>query len=862
MADETSPVPWADIKQAFNDALDLPAEERKAFVERLAEANPELSQQVSELLENHDASDTFLENSAVIDLRHRVVMSPRGGDRLGPYRIEREIGRGGMGRVYLASRQSDFEQRVAIKWIHGDGGNVVERFLAERQILANLDHPNIARLLDGGTTDDGTPYLVMEYIEGVPIDVYCREHGLSLGRRLRLLRTVCEAVHYAHQNLVVHRDLKPSNILVTADGTPKLLDFGIAKLLNADQSPREGLTQRTHAPMTPRYASPEQVRGEPVSTASDIYALGVLAYELLSGSRPYEIDPGRPAEMVRIVCDVEPTRPSSAAATWEDSVEVWPYPEDPARTSRLLRGDLDKIVRQALHKEPHRRYASAAALGEEIRRHLAGLPVEARGVGFRYLAGKWIQRHRGWVAAGLLLLLAIGVGVVTTARQSHLAEQERIRAENERARAERRFEEVRHLANTFLFDVHDAIAHLPGSLAARRTLAATAQDYLERLAAEGDDDPELRMELGTAWLRLGDVQGTRHNASLGDTAAALASYRRGLELLDDATDAQATVQLANAHQSISSMLELQGDYAGALERQRQAMELWGSLARQNPHDWDSQKSWSESLHLVGDLLKDDEQFDSALEHHHRALEIRRTAMEELDDLERRLEVSDSHLRIGDVFYAQKEQRERALEEYSKALAITRDIEAEWTPQQASSLEYQNAFLRVHSRMADVLEGLGRFQEAHDQFSIAEAIAARLAADPLDGRAQRDHGLTLNGLGDTLAQMGKSWEAIEQYRRSFDLAEARLTADPSNARARRDLAVVHYNIGLTYGELALETPPDEARRHWQEARTWFEGALGHFRHLESLGVTPQDANNVRYVLDEIEVCDENLAKLGG
>ncbi|MEO1368370.1 MAG: serine/threonine-protein kinase, partial [Acidobacteriota bacterium] len=446
-----------------------------------------------------------------------------------------------------------------------------QRFLAERQILADLSHPNIAHLLDGGALEDSEsgasfPYLVMEYIEGQPIDIYCAERRLPVRQRLELFATVCSAVHFAHQKLIVHRDLKPGNLLVTADGVPKLLDFGIAKLLTADDPSAQGQTRYARAPMTPDFASPEQFLGEPVSTASDIYALGVLAHHLLTGRSPYHVAGPELTELSRAVCTQDPEPPSERVEDGADSR----FAESPQDLRRALRGDIDAILLKALAKDPMDRYASAADLADDIQRHLGGLPVRARGDHFRYVASRWLRRRRGWVAAVLLVLMSLAGGAGVALQQARVATQER-------ARAEQRLDDIRRLSNDFLFDFHDAIADLPGSTAARDMVVRRALTYLELLAAEPDAEPTLLLELADAYARIGDVQGQPGKASLGDTGGALASYRRAVELLDalEGHIDRSTVDLRRlaTTRRIGQLLELRGDAAAAEEALRGALAL-------------------------------------------------------------------------------------------------------------------------------------------------------------------------------------------------------------------------------------------------------------------------------------------------
>jgi eukaryotic-like serine/threonine-protein kinase len=392
-----TPDRWKQVKGVLEAALDRSVEERGALVEAACMGDAELRAEVESLLASAAAAHEFLETAAdPALLRPPAEKRPeaRAGARIGPYRVLSEIGRGGMGAVYLAERDDqEYRKRVAIKLVRGDAdsASVVRRFRQERQILAELDHPNIARLLDGGTTDEGLPYFVMEYVEGAPIDTYCEAGQLTVERRLELFRTVCAAVGDAHRKHVVHRDLKPSNILVTAEGAPKLVDFGIAKLLTPPAGSEHTVTGTRL--MTPEYGSPEQWRGGPVTAASDIYSLGVLLYRLLVGRSPYPAGPDLPHQLGRAICEEDPVPPSAAAA---------------APTRYQLVGDLDAIVLKALRKEPERRYGSAAELSEDIRRHLAGLPVTARKDGLASRAGRLVRRNRA-VAMTVLAMAAMAI---------------------------------------------------------------------------------------------------------------------------------------------------------------------------------------------------------------------------------------------------------------------------------------------------------------------------------------------------------------------------------------------------------------------------------------------------------------------
>jgi serine/threonine protein kinase len=446
-----SPEQWGQLKELFRTAIKYEPPQRAAFLDQACASDPALREEIESLLTSHDESETFIETPAFVNTVSAITESPPEqieGRRIGTYQLVREIGRGGMGTVYLARRADEqYEKLVAMKVLRRgmDTEDIVRRFRTERQILASLDHPNIARLLDGGTTDDGLPYLVMEHVEGTPVTDYCDLHRLTTNARLRLFRTICAAVQHAHQNLVVHRDLKPSNILITTDGTPKLLDFGIAKVLTPELN--AFMMDRTRTELrilTPDYASPEQVRGEKLATTSDVYSLGVVLYELLTGHRPYRSLNTPPHELARIICEQEPAKPSATVTNLlvlkhgEAKPQTSITPESlsrardtqPDKLRRRLSGDLDNIILMALRKEPARRYASVGQFAEDLRRHLDGLPVIARKDTFKYRTTKFVRRNGlGVAAAGIILLSLLG-GIVATAWQARAAQQEKARAES------------------------------------------------------------------------------------------------------------------------------------------------------------------------------------------------------------------------------------------------------------------------------------------------------------------------------------------------------------------------------------------------------------------------------------------------
>jgi serine/threonine-protein kinase len=436
---------WTHLKDLVSEALEREPAEWHAWLETACGGDSDLQAEALSLLQCQNQVASFIETPAVSrgleilaeDEDQRSLV----GKRIGPYVLVREIGHGGMGSVFLAERADEFHQEVAIKLVRSGiaSADVLRRFRQERQILAALDHPNIARLLDGGVTDEGLPYLVLDYVDGQNLNEYAQQHQLSVTDRLKLFRTICSAITYAHQNLIIHRDIKPSNILVTTEGVPKLLDFGIAKLLDPDLSPAAGHTLTELKVMTPEYASPEQVRGEQVTTATDTYSLGVLLYELLTGRRPYRFKSRRPDEVARVICEEEPERPSTALSRVEDearsngapaeTITVQPLSrisnEQPAKLRRLLSGDLDNIVLMAMRKEPERRYASVEQFSEDLRRHIEGLPVIAHRDTFAYRTTKFVRRHKVGTIAAALVVIAVISGISATAWQARTARRER-----------------------------------------------------------------------------------------------------------------------------------------------------------------------------------------------------------------------------------------------------------------------------------------------------------------------------------------------------------------------------------------------------------------------------------------------------
>jgi tetratricopeptide (TPR) repeat protein len=699
---------WSRVSSILSHALDLPEAQRTAFLADAIRQEPTLGTEVFALFEEMRQAEEFLEAPAAAD----TGVEPHGA--FGPYRVIGELGEGGMGVVHLAERNDgQFTRQVAIKRVGNaaPGPDVLRRFRDEREILARLDHPNIARLLDAGLDAAGVPYLVMERVEGVPVTSYCRERKLSVRQRLALFLKLCAAVQHAHQHLVIHRDIKPGNILVTLEGEPKLLDFGIARILSEAQ--HDDATRTLNRALTLDYASPEQVRGDAVTTASDVYSLGVLLYELLADAKPYDVGGRSLTEAVRLVCESAPPLPSRAA---------------PPERNTELAGDLDCIVRKAMEKAPADRYGSVAELAADTASHLDHLPVKARRPSFGYVARKFVRRHRAaaTVAAAGLALLA--TGVVAVLWQARVAERER-------ARAQRRFEQVRQLAQYVIFDLHDGIARLTGSTDLRRQMVERSLAYLDSLAAEATGDARLQTELAAAYSRLGDVLGRPSVANLGDREGAIKSYGKARELLEQVVsrnpgDADARRRLGRL------LLDLHTTYT--FEQRNLALEesmaIWQELVREEPNHEENVRGLA-SAHFSMFRLQRDPSSDEAVPHMERALKGFETLLAARpDDPDRKRNVALCHKTLSAHFG-------------------TRD----------PSRTFQ------HARRA------------------AQLDSERVAAEPHNAQAKLDYTFALSALGDYHSYREENDDALRRFERALVLRRELWEADQANVHARNRLA---------------------------------------------------------------------------
>lgn len=865
-----TPERWERITEIFEKALGLQGPQRDAYLQVACAEDPEIRSEVESLLASHDqAGSGFLSApEAVQEEQARKEKGPgvAAGRRIGPYLVTEIIGHGGMGEVFAATRaDGQYEKKVALKLVRTgyDTSFVLERFRNERQILASLDHPNIARLLDGGTTQETIPYLVMELVDGKPIDVYCDEKKLSITERLQLFRQVCSAVQYAHQHLVIHRDIKPGNILVTKEGVPKLLDFGIAKILDASGSTEATLLR----PMTPEYASPEQVRGEPISTSTDVYSLGVVLYQLLTGRSPYRVDTRTPAKLADAITNDEPERPSTSVHRTEtarangDSPQITPEAvsgtreASPAGLQKRLRGDLDFILLKALRKEPAQRYSSVEQFSEEIRRHLEGLPVTARKGTWNYRAGKFIRRHRVSVAATASSLATLLSGVILVVREARIAEANR-------RRAEARFNDVRKLANSFMFEFHDAIQDLPGSTPARELVVKRALEYIDGLALDASGDPSLQRELAVAYEKLGDVQGNPSYANLGDTRGAFASYRKALAirmvlLAGERDERNAKLGVFFLYNKIGSCQEATGDFAGAMANFQTALQIAENYTTRTSAAED--RDWhAGSYFTIAGLLRSKGDLEGALQNYRKAMSIREAGVAAYPaNLKLRTHLAGDYSYTAHVLMLQG-YLSQAIEMNRKALEILMQMTAA-DPGNATLKEFLS---QDYYHQGTFMERKKELTEALKNYRRAESILLDSSGrDPRNALTRSYLGFTCVHIGAILVQRGDTSGGMAKLQKALAIFQS-LQADSKNRYVLSGLADSYEGLGRAYTALALnrKDSPTEQAKHWGEARRFYQDSQSIWLKMrEQGGLAREDAEKLGPISAQITQCNRALAQ---
>ena len=753
---------WKIIKEVFNKAVDLNISERQEFLCENFNGNDELRFEVEKMLifadEDSKTEDALEKNAFEHFTNGDNKELP---EKIGKYRILKEIGSGGMGKVYCAVRETEnFTQHVALKVIKRgmDTDAILSRFRHEQQILSSLDHPHIARFLDGGMTEDNLPYYAMEFVEGEFIDNYCEKKKLSVKARLRLFRKVCDAVQFAHQNLVIHRDIKPRNILVTKDGTPKLLDFGIGKILTPESDYEIG-TATQFGMMTPAYASPEQIKGKIIGTTSDVYSLGVVLFELLTGEKPYKTATQSQIELQKAILETEPNKPS----TIQNS-------KFKIQNSEKLDKDIDNIILKTLRKNPNRRYSSVQEFSEDIRRHLKDLPVYARPLTLKYRAAKFYQRNKVSVFAGLLVFLSLLTGITIAIWQAHEARKsEQI--------AQKRFEDVRRLANNVVFKYHDAIADLPGSTEARKMLVSDALKYLDNLAANSADNPELQKELARAYLKMGDVQGKMYAANVGDTKGAAESYKKAVDLMENA-------------------VENRPDDVEAKEILIRSYDFYAFLLLRNSKNAqnNSKKIVQKAINLHEQVIKTEPNNDK-----------------------RKIQLIELFVRLGDVDVGNEEERKEfggdqnfniRLNHHLKALPLAEKL------YESGKDDYEKVrtLARVYQRigtdycwLGEQAEKFGRNEKAREMFpkglefhgKYLEAVQQMRKIKPENNVTRKYLIVGYTNMTKSLAMNGEFENALQMAQQNLVLVNESLVLDEANKEGKFDLSLAYEVFSEVY-----------------------------------------------------------------
>jgi non-specific serine/threonine protein kinase/serine/threonine-protein kinase len=893
------------VDELFAQAVELPAADReKLFSERAAQNTAATSDGV---LDEVKALLTDYRRAEAKEFLHEPLVSNESthaladGQDFQGYRILRLIAEGGMGQVYLAEDR-ELDRKVAIKLTnsHLKSRDILRRFKNERRILANLQHSNIAQLYETGATKDGLPYFVMEYVEGIPIDRFAGDHRLTIHERLKLFRTVCSAISYAHQNLVVHRDIKPGNILVTQNGEPKLLDFGIAKLLQEDGEETLDATVTLFRAMTPQYASPEQVRGAPVTTSSDVYSLGVLLYELLTRSRPYNVTRRTPNEIAKAICEQVPPKPSLVVSGQWSVISKSETPASigesshPRRNSpadmKALRGDLDNIILKALSKEPERRYLSVEQFSEDIRRHLEGLPVTARKDTFSYRASKFVQRNKIAVAAGAVILLTLVGGIIATGWEARTARLER-------ARSERRFNDVRKVANSFMFEFHDSIKDLPGALASRQLVITRALEYLDSLASEAGNDRSLQNELATAYQKIGEIA--------FDTGQMVETRRKATIICEELVRAEPhnetyLKQLSDNYQQMSDAMKIIGHTTAALEYARKSLHCIETLVAGHPERLDSQALLADSCFSLAMAQAEAGDFQAAIGTDQRAINLQENVVRGEPD-------NKEAFRDLAIMYGQISRMLEKNGRYSEAITYGRkDQEMVWVllNSNPASARYRRDDWGNYLRNGRLLAKTGDRSEADQYLTKAlDYIRQFSEADPGDKGHRLWLAVTLYTFGEVLADSDKTQDALKDYSRGVTIMEELLAADSSWLEARKYLAEMYVSLGRLLGKIhktdnareylakaiqlaeqAASSDPEnaQARRdeaeaflamadlcasegkrkrfdEWQEARSWYQKSLNIYEDMKTHGtLSGADAGKPDQLGKEIAKCDAALA----
>lgn len=763
----TDPTRWTFIEELFHRVIDLPANLQADRVSQIQKEYPDYADAVEKLWNAHRKSGNFLSGTIVDEIN----IQP--GERVGPWEVRREIGRGGMSTVFLAERvDGRFERQVAIKFLHGfiPGKDMAERMKGEQRILAGLDHKNICKLLDAGVSAGGRPYFIMEYVNGEPVDQYCENGDLTVAQRLHLFEQVCEAVLYAHQRMIVHRDLKPSNILVNRSGQVKLLDFGIAKILSEEPELDITNTQPSLHLMTPEYASPEQVEYRPVTTGTDVYSLSLVLCKILTGSLPYKLQKKTPLEMGKLITDTEPVKPSALVKKLNSKGEDSEGGNTPPEIERILKGDLDNIILKALRKDPDRRYSSVEQFLQDIRNYLEDRPVTARPETVGYRAKKFIRRNRGPVATAALVVILLISSMVISLRQAEIAD-------TQRRIAEERLGDLRELAGSMMFEIHDAIAPLPGSVQVREMIAENISEYLEQLSALDEEDPDLKLELAGSYRRIGDLLGNPTTSNLGRSQDALENYDKALEQLNSVQSLHVESRAYTRERAV--ILEKKSDVLASLQRleeaeelQRESVSLFRQMMNQDSNG-ESEFSYAVSLLKLGDLM-------------------------------------------GHPNFPNLGMPDSSMTLYKEAEAILDRLYRQ-TEKSVRVVQYNGI---IHERIGVIYEQLAQTNSSIEHFEKSMELREEfIELDPMNLDAIRDKAVSLENLAKVHLQTGNLSEAEKRFKESFQTFQWLYNSDPTNYSAIQSLAISHIHLGdLAYHpDRPSYNRVDESRDHFLESK---------------------------------------------
>ncbi|MCW5962124.1 MAG: protein kinase [Pyrinomonadaceae bacterium] len=833
---------WLQIKDLVSQAIDLPDDQRVRFLASISDST--IRTEVKDLLASMSDSADFIETPLMVELGavENEIVDRLIGTTIGNYSLLKRLGSGGMGAVYLAKRENaDFTQFAALKIIKRgmDSEAIVQRFSNERRILSSLKHPNIAQLIDGGISADGLPFFVMEYVEGEPLNEFCRIHDLGLEERLDIFRKICSAVEHAHKNLVVHRDLKPSNIIVTEDSVPKLLDFGIAKVL-ANQETLATETGAFGKMLTPEYASPEQIAGKPVTTTSDVYSLGVILYELLTNQRPFDFRGRSYEDLIDTAKRTEPPRPSQTASrsglTSEEGSRAFSVPK------RLLQGDLDNIILKALRTDPSERYDSVRQFSEDISRYLTGKPVHARPQTARYRFEKYYMRHKIAVLSAAMVLISLITGI-------SIATWQAIAASRERSIAERRFREVREMANSLMFDIHDSIKDLPGTTPARKLLVEKALAYLDQLSAESTDDDTLKIELANGYEKIADVQGGAMGSNLGDSSGALASYAKALaireELAEKSGSGEQQYAAAILHSKSFQVLMLLNDFEKAEIHSSLSIEILAKLTAAQPGNSVYRITAARFYLERGDLLASLATGDAnlALENYRQSIiaaesvpengELDQKAADGLTLREKILSVEQmAYRRIGQNAIVRK-QPEEAFANYEKALEKSRQLAAQNDPPKP---QHQIVLAISLGNLARAQADDGDLEKAIANAANMLEICEKVANDdPKNYLAVSQLSLAHESLGSVYFKLRNFPRALENLGEARRIQEAIKQDHPEDIYNIGNLGETYAFIGVIHEELAKSRT--RRTENLATAAGWHRQSLDIWLELERNGTLP-------------------------